>query len=314
MITDSNIRSRPMREKVGRHAVSDAIRDDSGLTRPTCQRIIILTMEEEIGRFLAEDIGQGDVTTDSIVPQDHVSDAVIIAKEECIIAGHAFVRKVFVTLDGDADYEEVIKDGVVAGKGQIVSRMRAKTRAILTGERVALNIFQRLSGVATATKRFVDAVEGTGVEILDTRKTTPGLRAAEKHAVLMGGGRNHRFDLGEMALIKENHIAIAGSITKAVEMVRHGSSVAIEVEVTNMAELEEALKEGVDRIMLDNWNDEDVRKAVSLVTGRIPLEVSGNMTVERAREIARTGVDLISAGSITHSFKSADLSLLIAKG
>jgi nicotinate-nucleotide pyrophosphorylase (carboxylating) len=268
-------------------------------------------MESMIRAFLAEDIGLGDITTNSIVPEEHHCEAVIIAKESCSLAGHAFARQVFRILDSDGVYEDLIQDGQRAEKGTTVARISAKTRAILTGERVALNILQRLSGVATATRRFVDAVEGTNARILDTRKTTPGMRAMEKNAVLMGGGQNHRLDLGEMALVKENHITIAGSIPEAVKKIRAKSAVPIEVEVKNMGELQEAVAEGVDRIMLDNWVDRDVRAAVLFVNGRIPLEVSGNMTVERARAIALTGIDFISVGSITHSFTSADLSLLI---
>lgn len=268
-------------------------------------------MEEVIRQYLSEDIGEGDVTTESIVPADHRSEASIIAKEECVIAGHAFVRKVFETLDPDVVYEELVKDGSLAEKGARVSRVRAHTRTILTGERVALNVFQRLSGIATATRAFVRAAEGTGTRILDTRKTSPGMRAMEKYAVRAGGGHNHRFGLYDMALVKENHVAIAGSIKEAVARIRKRSSVALEVEVRNMEELREALEERVDRIMLDNWKDEEIRDAVAFVAGRIPIEVSGNMTVERVREVARTGIDFISVGSITHSFKSADLSLLI---
>lgn len=268
-------------------------------------------MEERIRRFLAEDVGSGDITTDAIVPPDLLSEALIIAKEACVIAGHEFARGVFLTLDPDASYEELIPDGKLAAKGEAVARLRARTRAILTGERSALNILQRLSGIATATRRFVDAVEGTGVRILDTRKTSPGLRAMEKYAVLMGGGENHRFGLYDMALVKENHIAIAGSIRAAVERIRKHCDCDIEVEVKNMEELKAAKVEGVERIMLDNWRDEDIDKAVALVNGSIPIEVSGNMTVERAKKVAGTGIDFISVGSITHSFKSADLSLLI---
>jgi nicotinate-nucleotide pyrophosphorylase (carboxylating) len=268
-------------------------------------------MEETIRQYLSEDIGGGDVTTDSIVPPDHVSEASIIAKEECVVAGHAFVRKVFEILDPDVTYEELVMDGSIAAKGTIVSRVKAHTRAILTGERVALNIFQRLSGIATATHRFVLAVEGTKTRILDTRKTSPGMRGMEKYAVRAGGGDNHRFGLYDMALVKENHVTIAGSIKDAVARIRGRSNVALEVEVRNMRELREALAERVDRIMLDNWNDEEIGEAVALVAGRIPIEVSGNMTVERARQVARAGIDFISVGSITHSFKSADLSLLV---
>jgi nicotinate-nucleotide pyrophosphorylase (carboxylating) len=268
-------------------------------------------MEQEIRRFLAEDIGTGDVTTDSLVPADHFSRASIVAKEECIIAGQTFTAQVFRALDGEAAYTMLSEEGSPVGRGTVVAKIEARTRAILTGERVALNILQRLSGIATSTRRFVEAVEGTSAEILDTRKTTPGLRAMEKYAVAIGGGRNHRIDLAEMALVKENHIAIAGSITEAVAKIRARRSVPIEVEVKNMSELEEAVKQGIERIMLDNWNDEDVSKAVHFVKGRIPIEVSGNMTVDRARAIARTGVQFISVGAITHSFRSADLSLLV---
>lgn len=265
----------------------------------------------DIEAALKEDIGLGDVTTDSIVPVGHVSEALIIAKETIVIAGHPIVERVFKALDRDIRYDVVIGDGALAHKGATVSRISGKTRAILTGERVALNFFQRLSGIATATKSCVDLVKGTDVRILDTRKTTPGLRWWEKYAVRMGGGYNHRFDLGEMALIKENHIAAAGSIREAVECIRERSAVPIEVEVKNMGELAEAVEQKVDRIMLDNWNVEQMREAVAFVGGAVPIEASGNMTVERVAGVAATGVAFISVGAVTHSFASADLSLLI---
>ena len=268
-------------------------------------------MTPDIRAFLKEDIGSGDITTDCTVSEDHTSRAHIIAKEDCVIAGHGIAKQVFEELDREMNYEVVVVEGAKARKGDVVCRIEGKTRAILTGERVALNFFQRLSGIATATRRFVDIVEGTGVKILDTRKTTPGLRVLEKYAVRMGGGYNHRFDLGEMALIKENHIAAAGSISNAVKCIRGKNLVPIEVEVKNMEELREALELGVDRIMLDNWDTKSTRKAVDSAAGKTPLEASGNMTVERAAEVARTGVDFISVGSVTHSFASADLSLLI---
>lgn len=273
--------------------------------------IMFSHMENTIAAFLAEDIGSGDVTTDSIVPKDHSSSARIVAKEECVIAGQRFAAEVFRTLDKKLVYESTVADGSTVLKGTTVATISGQTRAILTGERVALNILQRLSGIATATRQFVNAIQGTTTAILDTRKTTPGMRSMEKYAVLMGGGQNHRFDLSEMALIKENHVSIAGSIHEAVERVRSGSTIPIEVEARNMDELREALAEGVERIMLDNWNDGDVAQAVGFVDGRTKLEVSGNMTPDRARVLARTGIDFISVGAITHSFKSADLSLLI---
>ena len=260
---------------------------------------------------LKEDMGIGDVTTDSIVPPDLMSEALIVAKEVTVVAGHDVAQKVFHILDPGLEYTVVIPDGESAKKGATVSVIRGKTRAILTGERVALNFFQRLSGIASATRRFVDAARGTDAKILDTRKTTPGLRLLEKYAVRMGGGYNHRLDLGEMALIKENHIAAAGSIEAAVARIRERSTVPVEVEVKNMDELARAVTEPVDRIMLDNWNLEDTRKAIAFVGGRIPIEASGNMTVERVAAVAATGVDFISVGALTHSFISADLSLLI---
>ncbi len=267
-------------------------------------------MDVKIEDFLKEDIGQGDITTDAVVPEDHSSKAVILAKAEGVVAGHGFAQEVFRSLDKEIRYEVLKQDGELVSPGDIVAAIAGKSRAILTGERVALNILQRLSGIATFTRRFVEAVAGTGVKILDTRKTSPGLRGMEKYAVRMGGGFNHRFDLSEMALIKENHIAVAGSITAAVKRVRAQSKVPIEVEVRTMADLKEAVKAGVDRIMLDNWDIASIQEAVSLVQKRIPLEVSGNMTVERAREAAKTGVDFISVGALTHSFTALDMTLL----
>ena len=208
-------------------------------------------MDVKIEAFLKEDIGQGDVTTDAIVPEDHASKAVILAKAEGVVAGHCFARELFRCLDRDIHYEELKQDGERVIKGDAIAAIAGKSRAILTGERVALNILQRLSGIATFTRGFVEAVAGTGAKILDTRKTSPGLRSMEKYAVRMGGGFNHRFDLSEMALIKENHIAVAGSITEAVKRVRSRSTIPlikpkvalwpgsppVEVEVRTMEEL-----------------------------------------------------------------------------
>jgi nicotinate-nucleotide pyrophosphorylase (carboxylating) len=267
-------------------------------------------MDVMIEDFLKEDMGQGDVTTDAIVPEDHASKAVILAKAEGVVAGNGFAREVFRCLDKDIRYEELKHDGERVIKGDTVAAIAGKSRALLTGERVALNILQRLSGIATFTRGFVEAVKGTGVKILDTRKTSPGLRSMEKYAVRMGGGFNHRFDLSEMALIKENHIAVAGSITEAVKRVRSHATIPIEVEVKTMDELQQAMDAGVDRIMLDNWDMASIRLAAALVHKRIPLEVSGNMTMEKAREAAKTGIDFISVGALTHSFKALDMTLL----
>lgn len=260
--------------------------------------------------FLKEDIGEGDITTNAIVPENHTSKAFIQVKANGVVAGHIFVREIFKFLDQDIQYQELKQDGEHVTKGDILATIAGKSRAILTGERVALNILQRLSGIATITRSFVEAVEGTGVKILDTRKTSPGLRSMEKYAVRMGGGYNHRLNLSEMALIKENHIALAGSIKEAVKRVKSQSNAPIEVEVRNMEELREAMDAGVDRIMLDNWEMESIKQAVLLVHKRIPLEVSGNMTTEKAKKVAKTGVDFISVGAITHSFKSLDMTLL----
>jgi nicotinate-nucleotide pyrophosphorylase (carboxylating) len=260
--------------------------------------------------FLREDMGEGDMTTDAIVPENQTSEAIILAKADGVVAGHVFAQKVFEFLDGNIHYKELKQDGERVIKGERVAVIKGKSRAILTGERVALNILQRLSGIATLTRSFVDAVESTGVKILDTRKTSPGLRSMEKYAVRMGGGHNHRLNLSEMALIKENHIAIACSIKEAVNRVRSQSNVAIEVEVRNMEELREAMDVKVDRIMLDNWDIRSIKHAVSLVNKKIPLEVSGNMTVKKAIAVARIGIDFISVGAITHSFKSLDMTLL----
>jgi nicotinate-nucleotide pyrophosphorylase (carboxylating) len=270
----------------------------------------LLNMDTKIEDFLKEDIGKGDITTDAIVPQNHTSKATIQTKADGVVAGHIFAQEIFKSLDRDIHYQELRQDGERVIQGYLLAAITGKSRAILTGERVALNILQRLSGIATLTRSFVEAVKGTEVKILDTRKTSPGLRMMEKYAVKMGGGYNHRLDLSEMALIKENHIAIAGSIKEAVKRVRSRSDVPIEVEVRNMEELQEAMDARVNRIMLDNWDLESIKHAASLVNRRIPLEVSGNMTIEKAREVAKTGIDFISVGAITHSFKSLDMTLL----
>ncbi len=260
--------------------------------------------------FLKEDIGEGDKTTDWIIPENHRSKAKIIAKEDGIIAGQRYAKEIFKALDNRINYRELKKDGESVKKGEVVAEIEGKTKAILTGERVALNILQRLSGIATLTREYVKAVDGTKAKILDTRKTTPGLREMEKYAVRMGGGENHRFNLSEMVLIKENHIFVAGSVKEAIKRVK-GKGLKIEVEVKSMDELIEALEEEVDRILLDNWDTGKIKKAVELVKGKITLEASGNMTIERAREVAKTGVDYISVGALTHSFKSLDISLLL---
>jgi len=267
-------------------------------------------MSVRIKEFLREDVGIEDITTNSIVPSEHRSNAKIIAKAAGVLAGQRFAQEVFSFLDTQIAYTELKKDGDLLYPGETISIIEGRTRAILTGERVALNILQRLSGTASLTRRFVEAAAGTKARILDTRKTTPGMRTMEKYAVTMGGGVNHRRDLTEMALIKENHIAVAGSISEAVMLVRRASRVPIEVEVRSLDELKAAVEAGVDRIMLDNWDTASMKEAVEFVNGRIPIEASGNMTLERVKEVAMTGVDFISVGALTHSAGSLDMSLL----
>ncbi|MHB8109578.1 MAG: carboxylating nicotinate-nucleotide diphosphorylase [Syntrophorhabdaceae bacterium] len=267
-------------------------------------------MRSIIADFLKEDIGIEDITTNAIVPPEHRSRAKIIAKAPGILAGQKFALEVFSLLDERIIYTEQKKDGETIHPGEIISTIEGTTRAILTGERVALNILQRLSATATLTRKFVDEVAGARTRILDTRKTTPGMRMMEKYAVTVGGGVNHRLNLTEMALIKENHIAVAGSIDKAVLLMRNFSDVPVEVEVRTMDELIQAVNAKADRIMLDNWDIASMREAVAYVDGRIPIEASGNMTLARVREVAVTGVDLISIGALTHSAGALDMSLL----
>ncbi len=267
-------------------------------------------MDTNMEVFLREDIGVEDVTTNAIVPEDHVSKAKIIAKMDGVMAGHEYALQVFRALDGDIRYDVLKGDGDRVRKGDIVAVVIGRTRTILTGERLALNFLQRLSGIATMTARFMKELEGTKTRILDTRKTTPGLRRAEKYAVRMGGGDNHRNNLTEMALIKDNHISAAGSIKEAYARVKARSNVPVEVEVKDMDELLEALELPLERIMLDNWDLESTREAVALVKGRVPLEASGNMTLDRVHDVAMTGVDYISVGGLTHSVNVLDLSLL----
>ena len=261
-------------------------------------------------RALAEDIGSGDVTTDWIIPAAQQSKAILIAKAPGVVAGLGVAAMVFHLLDERIAFQPQVNDGAQLGIGDVAARIQGPTRSILTGERLALNFLQRLSGIATLTRAHVDAVAGTRAVILDTRKTTPGLRTLEKYAVRMGGGSNHRIGLYDMVLIKDNHIQAAGSITEAVRRVRERNEgrLLIEVEIRTFDELNEALALDVDRIMLDNMNWEQMRQAVALVAGRVPLEASGNVTLDRVRRIADTGVDYISSGSLTHSVKALDLS------
>jgi nicotinate-nucleotide pyrophosphorylase (carboxylating) len=266
-----------------------------------------------IEQALAEDIGPGDVTSGAIIPEDSSSTAEIIAKQDLVLAGVLIAREVFRTLDPEVRFTPVGQDGSRVAYGSLIARVQGNTRSLLAGERVALNLLQHLSGIATLTARFVELLKGTRATILDTRKTLPGLRELEKYAVRMGGGRNHRFGLYDGVLIKDNHIAAAASIIKAMASVRNKVHplLMIEVEVKTLNEVREALAAGATMIMLDNMPPDLMRQAVNIVAGRIPVEASGNVTLETVKAIADTGVDFISSGSLTHSAPAADISMKI---
>lgn len=264
-----------------------------------------------IANALAEDIGDGDVTTLNTIPADATLHGVFLAKETGIVAGLEVVRRVFQQVDPRVQVAFSVQDGNAVTRGQIIGEISGPGRALLTGERVALNLLQRMSGIATLTRRYVDAVAGTRAVILDTRKTAPGLRVLDKWAVRLGGGMNHRIGLYDMAMLKDNHIAAVGSITEAVRRVRAGDDRhrPIEVEVTTLAQLHEALTLPIDRILLDNMSLEMMHEAVEIAAGRIPLEASGNVNLQTVAAIAATGVDFISSGALTHSVKALDISL-----
>ncbi|MBC7314827.1 MAG: carboxylating nicotinate-nucleotide diphosphorylase [Chloroflexi bacterium] len=271
---------------------------------------------EEIQRIvrnaLEEDIGPGDVTSTPIIPPTAHLTGVFLVKAQGIIAGLEVVGEVFRQVDPRIVYTPLVADGSPVKKGDRVACVEGYGPGLLMAERVALNFLQRMSGIATLTRQYVEAVVGTRAKILDTRKTAPGLRVLDKLAVTLGGGHNHRKGLYDMVLIKDNHIEAAGGITEAVARVRRAhQGLPIEVEVTNMAQLEEALALGVDRIMLDNMSLEEMRAAVRRVAGRVELEASGGITLENVAQVAATGVDLISVGALTHSVKALDISLEI---
>jgi nicotinate-nucleotide pyrophosphorylase (carboxylating) len=267
------------------------------------------TVERIVLAALAEDVGAGDVTTDATVPADAIGVADLLVKEAGVVCGVRVAETTFRALDPDIRFEALASDGDVVEPPAVVARISGSERAILTGERVALNFLGRLSGIATLTRRYVDALEGTGTAVLDTRKTTPGLRDLEKYAVACGGGRNHRFGLDDAVLVKDNHLRAAGSVPAAVELVRAASALPIEVECDTLDQVAEALAVGVDAILLDNMSLEQLREAVDLTGGRARLEASGGVTLDTIRAIAETGVDEISVGVLTHSARSLDVSL-----
>lgn len=267
------------------------------------------TLERIVHAALAEDIGSGDVTTEATVSADAVGTAELLVKEAGVVCGLRAAEATFRALDPDVRFEALASEGDVVEPPAVVARVIGSGRAILTGERVALNFVGRLSGIATLTRRYVDAIEGTGTAVLDTRKTTPGLRALEKHAVAAGGGTNHRFGLDDAVLIKDNHLRAAGSLFAAIELVRAATDLPVEVECDTLAQVAEALELDVDAVLLDNMTLAELREAVALTRGRARLEASGGVNLDTIRAIAETGVDEISVGALTHSARSLDVSL-----
>jgi nicotinate-nucleotide pyrophosphorylase (carboxylating) len=271
-------------------------------------------IEKLIAMALEEDIGAGDVTTDNLVPADAVGTGAIVAKEELIIAGLEVARRVFQCIDAGIRFQSDFHDGACIRKGQTVVALSGRLAALLTGERTALNFLQRLSGIATKVRSYVTLLEGQKVQLLDTRKTTPGWRELEKYAVRIGGGGNHRMGLYDAVLIKDNHIAAGGGIAPAVKRViaQVGPAMTIEVETTHLEEVRQAMDAGAHIIMLDNMDLDQIKAAVALVNGRAKLEVSGGITREHLTDLADTGIDYISSGALTHSARAVDLSMRIS--
>ena len=278
-------------------------------------RLMQFQIDDMIKNALAEDINYIDVTTDYLVDEDKVDTAQYVAKAEGVLCGIEIALRVFTLLDPTAEFEVLIRDGEQVKKGDIIARITAHTRALLKGERTALNILQHMSGIATATNKCVKLVEGTKASVCDTRKTLPGLRIFQKYAVTVGGGKNHRYNLSDCAMLKDTHLDAYGSITGAVNALREkmGHTVKIEVEVGDLDSLKEALAVGCEIIMLDNMSCEEMAKAVEITAGRAKLEASGNVTEETIGDIAKTGVDIISLGALTHSVKAFDISMKIVK-
>jgi nicotinate-nucleotide pyrophosphorylase (carboxylating) len=269
-------------------------------------------VSKAVKNALQEDLGRaGDLTTNATIPKSLKAEAEISSRQPGIIAGHQLARTSFHLIDGSAKYQELVSDGQPVKAGQTIAIIEANARALLTGERIALNFMGHLSGIATLTREFVDAVTGTNAKICCTRKTTPGLRVFEKYAVRAGGGTNHRFGLDDAILIKDNHVALAGGIEKAIESVlsRGSHMVKIEVEVDSLDQLDIVLKYPVDAVLLDNMSLTELTKAVERIDGRLVSEASGGITLQTVGNVAKTGVDLISVGALTHSAPSLDIGL-----
>ena len=271
--------------------------------------------DEIIERALREDINYVDAATDYLLDDDDVSTARFVAKASGILCGIDIAVRVFEMLDKDIQVQINIRDGGKVEKGDVIAVVTGKTKAILKAERTSLNILQHMSGIATETAKYAECCKGTRAHVTETRKTLPGLRAIEKYAVTVGGGKNHRYNLSDGAMLKDNHIDAYGSITKAVEALRSriGHMIKIEVEVRNEEELREALSCNADVIMLDNMTCEQMKKCVEIANGKAVLEASGNVTLDNMAEVAATGVDIVSVGALTHSVKAFDISLRIDK-
>ena len=271
--------------------------------------------DEMIERALREDINYVDAATDYLLDDDDVSTARFVAKASGILCGIDIAVRVFEMLDKDIQVQINIKDGGKVEKGDVIAVVTGKTKAILKAERTSLNILQHMSGIATETAKYAECCKGTRAHVTETRKTLPGLRAIEKYAVTVGGGKNHRYNLSDGAMLKDNHIDAYGSISKAVEALRSrmGHKIKIEVEVRNEEELREALSCNADVIMLDNMTCEQMKKCVEIADGKAVLEASGNVTLDNMAEVAATGVDIVSVGALTHSVKAFDISLRIDK-
>lgn len=270
-------------------------------------------IDKLIDLAIEEDIATGDVTTNSIIPESSRAVAELKMKADGVISGLEIARKVFERFEKDIVWTPFVKDGDTVRKGDIILRIEASYRCLLLGERLSLNILQRMSGIATETARYVKELTGTRTQLLDTRKTAPGLRILDKMAVKDGGATNHRMGLYDMAMIKDNHIKVAGNITNAVKQVREhiATGIKIEVETTNLTEVREALASKADIIMLDNMNNAEMTEAVRIINGQAKTEASGNMSIPRLKEVAATGVDYISVGALTHSVTALDISMNI---
>ncbi|KJF17472.1 carboxylating nicotinate-nucleotide diphosphorylase [Acidithrix ferrooxidans] len=268
----------------------------------------------DISRWIEEDLGAGDITSILTIPNERSGEAVFVSKGDAIISGLPIAREIFRTIDSDVFFELEVDEGSHVRNGEVLARVRGNLRSILASERLSLNLIQRLSGISTMTSTFVAEARGTKAKIADSRKTTPGLRYLEKYAVKVGGGVNHRFGLFDGILIKDNHIESLGSVRAATMAAKANAPhyLKVEVEVSNLDELQEALESGADGVLLDNMDDRSTEEAVRIVAGRVLVEASGNMVLSRIAQVSRIGVDLISVGALTHSANAIDISLDIS--